>query len=84
MTCSAPWRGLHIRTNGDITTCCAGATNLGNVHKDKFEDVLNSDTIKSVRQSIKDGKLHEEYCKNCIEIKKQNVSSELDWHNNIN
>ena len=84
MTCSAPWRGLHIRTNGDILTCCAGATSLGNIHTDKFEDVLNGKVIKEVRQSIKDGKLHEEYCKNCIAITKQNVRCELDWHNDIN
>jgi len=84
MKCSAPWRGLHIRTNGDILTCCAGATSLGNIHTDKFEDVLNGKVIKEVRQSIKDGKLHEEYCKNCIAITKQNVRCELDWHNDIN
>ena len=84
MTCSAPWRGLHIRTNGDILTCCAGATSLGNIHTDKLEDVLNGSVIKEVRQSIKDGKLHQEYCKNCIAITKQNVRCELDWHNDIN
>ena len=84
MKCSAPWRGLHVRTNGDILTCCAGATSLGNIHTDKFEDVLNGKVIKEVRQSIKDGKLHEEYCKNCIAITKQNVRCELDWHNDIN
>jgi len=84
MKCSAPWRGLHVRTNGDILTCCAGATSLGNIHTDKFEDVLNGKVIKEVRQSIKDGKLHKEYCKNCIAITKQNVRCELDWHNDIN
>ena len=84
MTCSAPWRGLHIRTNGDILTCCAGATSLGNIHTDKLEDALNGTVIKEVRQSIKDGKLHKEYCKNCIAITKQNVRCELDWHNDIN
>jgi radical SAM protein with 4Fe4S-binding SPASM domain len=84
MTCSAPWRGLHIRTNGDILTCCAGATSLGNIHTDKLEDALNGKVIKEVRQSIKDGKLHKEYCKNCIAITKQNVRCELDWHNDIN
>lgn len=84
MTCSAPWRGLHIRTNGDILTCCAGATSLGNIHTDTFEDALNGKVIKEVRQSIKNGTLHKEYCKNCIAITKQNVRCELDWHNDIN
>tara|TARA_R110001592_G_scaffold97925_1_gene280030 strand:- start:1523 stop:2695 length:1173 start_codon:yes stop_codon:yes gene_type:complete len=81
--CSAPWRGLHIRTNGDISTCCAGKP-LGNVHNDRFEDVLNSDTIREVRQSIKDGKLHDDYCSYCINIKKQNLRCEVDWHNDVN
>jgi|TARA_R110000822_G_scaffold262191_1_gene386590 MoaA/NifB/PqqE/SkfB family radical SAM enzyme len=83
MKCSAPWRGLHIRTNGDISTCCAGQP-LGNVHNDKFEDVLHNNKIKEVRQSIKDGELHPDYCKYCINIKKQNLRCELDWHNDVN
>ncbi len=82
--CAAPWRGLHIRTNGDILTCCAGATSLGNIHKDNIDEVLDNQTIKDVRQSIKNGELHKEYCKNCIAITKQNVRCELDWHNDIN
>ena len=73
MNCSAPWRGLHIRTNGDILTCCAGQKSLGNIHKDKLEDVLNGPMIKEVRKSIKNGKLHKDYCSRCIEIKKTNV-----------
>ena len=84
MNCSAPWRGLHIRTNGDILTCCAGQKSLGNIHKDKLEDVLNGPMIKEVRKSIKNGKLHKDYCSRCIEIKKTNVRCELDWHNDIN
>ena len=86
MNCSAPWRGLHIRTNGDILTCCAGQKSLGNIHKDKLEDVLNGPMIKEVRKSIKNGKLHKDYCSRCIEIKKnypevysQNSMEEQDF-----
>ena len=82
--CAAPWRGLHINFRGDIKTCCAGDPNLlGNINHIAITDILESTKLKEVRESIKQGILHPEYCYNCIQAER-NGSSERDWHNNVN
>jgi radical SAM protein with 4Fe4S-binding SPASM domain len=78
--CSAPWHGLHINPRGDVKTCCAGDPNLlGNLNTHTVDEMLNGDVMREVRQYMKQGQLHPEYCKNCL-----NGSGEIDWHNNTN
>ncbi len=81
--CSAPWRGLHIQTDGGISTCCAGGFKLGNINTDTIESALANEKLKKVRQSIKNGVLPEDYCHFCIRAKKNGLSSEQDWHNSL-
>lgn len=82
--CAAPWRGLHINFRGDVKTCCAGNPNLlGNINDDSITNILKGPGLIEIRESIKKGILHPEYCSNCIKTEK-NGSSERDWHNNIN
>jgi sulfatase maturation enzyme AslB (radical SAM superfamily) len=82
--CAAPWRGLHIQTDGGISTCCAGGFKLGNINKDTIESALSSDKIKAVRESIKKGHLHKDYCKICIDANSAKVTNEQFGHNLIN
>ena len=78
--CSAPWHGLHINPRGDVKTCCAGnADMLGNINTYTVDEILNGDKMRSIREYMQEGKLHPEYCQNCL-----NGSNEIDWHNNIN
>lgn len=82
--CAAPWRGLHINPRGDVKTCCAGDPNmLGNLNNSTMEDVLHSTRMIEIRESIKQGHLHSEYCANCIKTERYG-RSERDWHNNVN
>ena len=82
--CAAPWRGLHINFRGDVKTCCAGDPNmLGDLNTHSLEDIIHSDRMQEIRESIRDGELHPEYCYNCIQAER-NGSSERDWHNNVN
>jgi hypothetical protein len=73
--CAAPWRGLHLNFNGQIKTCCASES--------KLDTILGSNELLEVKQSIKEGILHKEYCKGCIEREDAGGKSERDWHNNI-
>lgn len=82
--CSAPWRGLHIQVDGGISTCCAGGFKLGNINTDTIESALAHEKLKKVRESIKKGVLPEDYCKFCINAKKDGLRSEQDWHNSLN
>lgn len=82
--CSAPWRGLHIQTDGGISTCCAGGFKLGNINNDTIESALASDKLKKIRQSIINGVLPEDYCKLCIDTRRNESTPEQDWHNSLN
>jgi len=82
--CASPWRGLHLNFEGQVQTCCAAhPAVLGKNHKGSIESVLQSDAIKEVRASIKQGILHEKYCNGCIKRENAGFASERDWHNNI-
>jgi MoaA/NifB/PqqE/SkfB family radical SAM enzyme len=81
--CAAPWRGLHINPNGDVKTCCAGDPNmLGNLNDRTFVEIFNSNTLKEIRHSIKQGVPHR-YCLNCVQAEKYG-KSERHWHNSVN
>lgn len=82
--CAAPWRGLHINPQGDVKTCCAGNPNmLGNLNKNSIEQILNSDLMGEIRNSLAQGKPHE-YCSNCVRAERFGADSERQWHNNVN
>ena len=83
--CAAPWRGLHINVKGDVKTCCAGNPNmLGNLNSQNIEEILNSDTLKEIRNSLRQGIPHQQYCSGCIQRESQGGDSERSWHNSVN
>ena len=81
--CAAPWRGLHINPRGDVKVCCAGNPNqLGNLNNQSINDILHSQPLITIRQSIKQGILPP-YCDNCIQVERYG-QSERNWHNSLN
>jgi radical SAM protein with 4Fe4S-binding SPASM domain len=83
--CAAPWRGLHINVRGDVKTCCAGNPNmLGNLNRQNIEEILNSNTLKEIRHSLKQGIPHPKYCENCMHRESRANESERAWHNQVN
>lgn len=82
--CAAPWRGLHINPRGDVKTCCAGNPNmLGNLNSHGIEQILNSNLMAEIRDSLAQGQAHE-YCSNCVQAERFGGESERAWHNNVN
>ena len=82
--CAAPWRGLHINFRGDVKTCCAGNPNmLNNLHNSTIQEIVFSDRMREIRETIQSGQLHPEYCHNCIQAE-QYGRSERHWHNDVN
>jgi len=82
--CAAPWRGLHINFRGDVKTCCAGDPNmLGDLNSKSIDEILQSDTMKEIRATLQQGKMHEDYCYNCISAERYG-RSERHWHNDVN
>lgn len=82
--CAAPWRGLHINPRGDVKTCCAGDPNmLGNLNDQTIEQILHGPVMQEIRQTLRQGRMHPEFCQNCIQAEGYG-RSERDWHNQLN
>ena len=65
-------RGLRdhigILVDGTIIPCCldsAGVINLGNIYKQKLDDIIGSDLFKQMKQGFLDNKKVHELCKKC-------------------
>ena len=83
--CAAPWRGLHINVRGDVKTCCAGNPNiLGNLNSQSIEQILDGAKLKEIRESLRQGIPHKQYCSGCIQRERQGGDSERSWHNSVN
>jgi radical SAM protein with 4Fe4S-binding SPASM domain len=83
--CAAPWRGLHINPRGDVKTCCAGNPNmLGNLNTQTIEEILSGPRLREIQDTMRQGQLHDEYCKNCINRETVGGDSERIWHNTVN
>ena len=67
LTCAAPWRSLHIQTNGDVKSCCAGDYALGNLNEQKINDILIGEKAQTLRKTMKTDGLNEKYCRVCID-----------------
>lgn len=56
---------------------------LGNLNHYSMEEILQSPKMIEIRESIKQGRLHPEYCSNCIKAERYG-RSERHWHNDVN
>ena len=63
--CFAPWNRILIRSNGDITPCCASAEIMGNI-KNGFWKVWNGPRYKKFRSRINTN-MPPLDCRNCVQ-----------------
>jgi len=70
-SCRRPWEGAVVRADGDVVPCCIStfvarrsATCMGNVLRESWDDVWNSDAYQTLR-----GQLHTDvgppFCRGC-------------------
>ena len=63
--CMAPWVHIANIPNGDILPCCISlGGSMGNLYKDKIEDIWNNDNYKSFRKDLLEGK-QSKHCTRC-------------------
>ncbi len=63
--CVVPWFGqLQVIQNGDVKLCCNSGYIIGNLFDNTFEEIWNSDKIKSIRTEFKKG-IIPSVCKDC-------------------
>lgn len=65
--CSAPWKGVTVRENGNVLTCCVGTKVLGNLRDQSIQEIMDSPAL----QAIKDDMLSNVDNDNCRMCKSQ-------------
>ena len=57
---------------------------LGNLNSQSIEQILNGDKLKEIRESLRQGIPHQQYCRGCTQRESQGGDSERSWHNRVN
>jgi radical SAM protein with 4Fe4S-binding SPASM domain len=71
--CHALSQQIGIHADGTVVPCCLdkeAQVPLGNVLKDNFESILNSERLQKIRNGFKNHLLVEDLCKKCTYIKR--------------
>lgn len=64
--CIYPFTQAQINANGNVYVCCKSwsGVSLGNIFKNDFVDIWNSETAKALRESIYDGSFR--FCRSSV------------------
>ena len=68
--CSAPWRELIIRANGDVLPCCTFygyEIVVGNVYETSLKDIYQGKLVKQLRKEFKEGVYTLPVCQACTD-----------------
>ena len=65
--CPLPFAGLYIEPSGDVRCCSISKQRLGNIHTQSIEDIIDGETVKSIRRDM----LEEKFPSNCNECYKK-------------
>ena len=66
--CFALKTHIAILVDGTVVPCCLdsnGIIDLGNIHKQDLDEIINSDRYQNLKKSFQDRKPSEELCKSC-------------------
>lgn len=77
--CSAPWKGITVRENGDVKTCCAGAEVIGNLKNNTIDEIINSNELQRIQTQMKNGTPGKN-CIACVEQEKSSNHASLRHH----
>lgn len=79
--CNAPWVALTIGENGDVKTCCAGTTVLGNVNADYISNIVKNIELDHIKEKLSLNQFTEN-CSSCyIQEKKTGTSLREQYAN---
>ena len=68
-TCLGTRTHVAILSNGDVVPCCLdsnGVIKLGNIYKESFFDIINSNLFQKIRIGFQNNKVICDLCKSCI------------------
>jgi MoaA/NifB/PqqE/SkfB family radical SAM enzyme len=61
--CGFPFKKVHINTNGTVMVCCWMGGTIGDLNKQSFDEIWNSDKLNRIRDSINAGRIPDECAK---------------------
>ena len=67
--CPLPFAGLYIEPSGEVKCCSISKQKLGNIHTQSIQDLINGETVKSIRRDMLDEKFPSN-CNECYEKEK--------------
>ena len=62
--CPDPWTKFLVGVDGQVTLCCGGPTNIGNLLEQDFDEIWNGDVARNLRAKVNTPK-EPAYCRNC-------------------
>ena len=77
--CSAPWKGITVRENGNVQTCCVGLKVLGNLHHQSIQEIMASDALTVIKHNMLNN-IDDDNCKLCRSQEKVNNYATLRNH----
>ena len=72
--CLAPWKNLHVESDGFVYPECKCSRSIGNLREDSFREIWNGEVMQLYRRSIKNreaDKICSEQCKYYASLKRQ-------------
>ena len=66
--CQALKTQIGILSDGTVVPCCLdseGNIKLGNIYKERLDDILKKDKVQNIKKSFQDRKPIEKLCLNC-------------------
>lgn len=67
-TCLGTRTHIAILSNGDVVPCCLDSNDvikLGNIYKEKLQDIINSNMFQTIRKGFQDNKVICLLCQSC-------------------
>jgi radical SAM protein with 4Fe4S-binding SPASM domain len=63
--CWLPWCMFRIMSDGDITMCCSNRSIIGNIERNSFDEIWNSENAVRFRSLVAEGRYTEAGCATC-------------------
>lgn len=73
--CAFPFNTVFLGPNGGVRPCCSAREDIGNINNDSLDNILNGDTIKSIRRSIVNNQWHSN-CSQCEYLERMGARTE--------
>lgn len=72
--CSAPWKGITIREDGAVRTCCVGKTEIGNLKHHSIKSIMSSPKLAKIKENLLANR-HDKNCDLCQQHESQGNTS---------